>query len=242
MKYSPFNLLEITSYYLQQKVYILCVSNLNSLHLSTLVILFLGGNLTSLNPCLISTFPLTISQINNFNNEYYKNLNSLLYGLLSSILITIFTIFIFHKLVLHITLLSSLLTILIGLNLLQILKLNTPFFFNIPANLIRTNNSQTINWIIGFTVGISTSNCSTPILTTIIIWLDNSNSLLLGIIYITFYLIGYILPIYFLTYILTNIKDKESKFLVRTWNYIIPASGFLLIGIGFFSLLENIIT
>lgn len=241
MQYYFFNFLETISYYLQQTIYILCFSHLNSFHLSTLIIMFLGGSLTSLNPCLMSILPLSVYQIKSFS-KYYGTQDSLLYGLMSSTLATFFIIFIFNKLTLCISLLSPLLTIAIGLNLLQIIPLNMSFCFNIPIDLSKITSRRTISLIIGFTIGISTSNCSTPILATIIVWLENSNSFFLGILYTIFYLIGYISPVYALTYILTNINYKDNRVLIHVWNYIMPTSGFMLVGIGFFSLLEHIVT
>nr|QCI06157.1 Thiol:disulfide interchange protein [Dicranema revolutum] len=237
------HLLEIQSYYLQQKTYIFLSSSLSTINIISLASLIIGGFITSINPCLISILPLTLTKINKSIHNNRKK-NSLIYGLLSStILMIIFTILFsnyYNKLTQNIPLFKSLLTIILGLNLLQVLELNITYFNTNNWNKFQSQYSELlINWIIGFTIGISSLSCSTPILATIVIWLSASNNLLLGALYIVCYLIGYLLPILILIYITTDYNKLNQ--LTQIWNHVVPASGFLVLGIGFFSLLEHII-
>nr|QVY57936.1 cytochrome c biogenesis protein transmembrane region [Betaphycus gelatinus] len=238
-----FNLLELKSYYLQQEVYKLFFSQLHNAKLSTFVFIFIGGVFTSINPCSISILPLSLSSIQYQNNKKIRK-DIIIYGLISSLIIMISIISLlnisYYKLQLNIPFFSSLLTIILGLNLLQILEFN---IFDIDTSKIRIfgeNTNQFIStWIIGCAIGINSSSCSTPILTTIIIWLNNSNNFLLGAIYIGCYLIGYIAPLW----IIVNISIDNSiniSHMTNFWNYFTQTSGSILVGIGFFALLEHI--
>nr|WCH56033.1 thiol:disulfide interchange protein [Calliblepharis sp.] len=234
------NFLEMKSYYLQQKTYIILYSRLNYFYLSTCMLSLLGGILTCFNPCLISLLPISLSSIKDKHNINYTN--AIIYGLISSTIIIISMNFLFNKsyntLVIYIPIFSSILTILIGLHLLQLFKINFSFL-NFSNEIQEKSHDFMTYWILGFTIGISSSTCSTPILTTIIIWLNHSENLLLGTLYTVFYLIGYTLPLFLLINIITNYS--EIHIINNIWNYIIPTSGSILIATGFFSFLENIL-
>nr|YP_009773976.1 cytochrome c biogenesis protein transmembrane region [Caulacanthus okamurae]QIZ74593.1 cytochrome c biogenesis protein transmembrane region [Caulacanthus okamurae] len=241
MIYKFLNLFEIKLYYLQQKIYALFSADLNHLTLYTLILLFVGGVLTSLNPCLISTLPLATSQIYD-NSKAQKN--TVISGLISSVIFIIFVFFFFSKysnqLTIHLPLVSSILTIIIGLNILKILKLDITTN-NLNIQISRIENKKLIfNWITGFTIGLSSTSCSTPVLISTTYWLSHSKNSLLIILYLLIYLTGYTMPLYIFIYISFN-YNKMTMF-SKVWNYIIPAIGSLIVGIGFFSLLEYIFT
>nr|YP_010902587.1 thiol:disulfide interchange protein [Hypnea nidulans]WCH54442.1 thiol:disulfide interchange protein [Hypnea nidulans] len=192
------NVLEMKSYYLQQKTHILFYSRLNYSYLYSCILSFIGGILTFFNPCLISILPISLSSIKNIQIKKYQN--AFIYGLMSSniIIIIIITIFTqsYNKITIYIPIFSSILTICIGLNSLQILQPNFSFL-NQWLKINDNNNSFTTTLITGFTIGINSSTCSTPILTTITIWLNHSSNIQWGILYILFYLIGYTSPVFF---------------------------------------------
>nr|YP_010902786.1 thiol:disulfide interchange protein [Hypnea flava]WCH54840.1 thiol:disulfide interchange protein [Hypnea flava] len=195
---SIINFLNIQSYYLQQKIYILFYSKLNYSYVYTCTLSLIGGILTFFNPCLISILPISLSSIKNIQHKNYQN--NFIYGFISSNLIIITTITIFtqfyNKVSIYIPIFSSALTICIGLNLLQLLQIDFSVL-NTFLKMKKDDNYYFITWITGFTIGINSSTCSTPILTTIIIWLNYSSDILRGISYIIFYLIGYTLPVFF---------------------------------------------
>nr|YP_010902985.1 thiol:disulfide interchange protein [Hypnea pseudomusciformis]WCH55039.1 thiol:disulfide interchange protein [Hypnea pseudomusciformis]WCH56632.1 thiol:disulfide interchange protein [Hypnea pseudomusciformis] len=192
------NFLEMKSYYLQQLLYILFYSRLNYSYSYSCILSLIGGILTCFNPCLLSILPISLSSIQNIQTP--KNQTALMYGLIISniIIITIITIFTqsYNKITIYIPILSSILTIFIGLNLLQLLKLNF-YFLNKYLTINKNKNYWLTTLITGFTIGINSSTCSTPILTTITIWLNHSSNILSGISYILFYLIGYTMPVFF---------------------------------------------
>lgn len=242
MKYCFPNVLETNIYYLQQKIYSLFSSHLDQLNLYTLIIILIGGSLTSFNPCLISILPLSLSTLR-YSKTYDKSKNALLYGLISSSILMVFIILLCNNIYIrfmpYVKVLPSLLTIVVGLNLLQILKLNMSYL-EVLTHFKKLTNEQTINWIVGFSIGTSTSNCSTPILITIVVCLGNSDNIILATVYLLFYLLGYILPLYIFIHTITSINYTKNKTLVVTWNYITLIIGSLMIGSSFFSLLEHI--
>nr|YP_010903580.1 thiol:disulfide interchange protein [Hypnea wynnei]WCH56432.1 thiol:disulfide interchange protein [Hypnea wynnei] len=192
------NFLEMKSYYLQQKIYILFYSRLNYSYLYSCTLSLIGGILTFLNPCLISILPISFSSIQKINKKNYKN--AFIYGLTTSniiviIIITIFAQF-YSRIAFYIPIFSSILTICIGLNLLDLLQINFSFL-NKWLEIKKDNNYYITNWITGFTIGINSLTCSTPILTTITVWLNYSPSALWGGLYILFFLTGYTLPVFF---------------------------------------------
>nr|YP_010903184.1 thiol:disulfide interchange protein [Hypnea cornuta]WCH55637.1 thiol:disulfide interchange protein [Hypnea cornuta] len=192
------NFLEMKSYYLQQVLYILFYSRLNYSHSYTCMLSLICGILTFLNPCLLSILPISLSSIQNIETRKYQN--ALIYGLIISniVMITIIAIFTqsYNKVTIYIPTLSSMLTIFIGLNLLQLLKTNFSFL-NRHLKINNNKNYSITTLITGFTIGINSSTCSTPTLTTITIWLNYSSNILWGILYILFYLIGYTMPVFF---------------------------------------------
>nr|WCH56232.1 thiol:disulfide interchange protein [Hypnea sp.] len=230
--------LEMKSYYLQQKTYFIFYSRLNCFYLSTCILSLIGGILTCFNPCLISILPISLYAISSTQNK-----NTIIYGLISSTIIMVIITILFsrsyNELVTYLPILSYILTIIIGLNLLKLLKINISLFdFSNQIQLKQDSNNFITYWILGFTIGVSSSTCSTPILTTIIIWLNHSKNLLWGTLYTLFYLMGYTLPLFFITYTIKNYA--KINIMNNIWNYLIPTSGSILIAIGFFGLLENI--
>lgn len=232
--------LETQAYYMQQSIYQLLSSELKNGKPYTFILLIIGGLITSLNPCFISMTPVILSYINyNTKEDNYRFM--VITGLATS-LITILTIGIvlndYYKIIiLNIPIFTSFTVIIIGLNLLNIINAN--FFGDIFLLRNTLNNNTNIpNFFLGFIFGLSSCSCSTPILASLIIWLYNSNNFLLSITYIIFYIIGYTIPIIILINI-TNNYNNITK-ISQLWNYIMPLSGSIILGVGIFSLLENI--
>lgn len=192
------NFLDIQSYYIQQKIYILFYSRLNYSFLYSCILSLIGGILTCCNPCLISILPISLSSIKNIQQKSYQN--AFIYGLISSniIIITIIIIFtqFYTKVSIYIPIFSSILTIYIGLNLLQLLQIDFSFLSQF-LTIKKDDQYSFTTWMTGFTIGINSSTCSTPILTTIITWFNHSSDILRSILYILFYLTGYTLPVFF---------------------------------------------
>lgn len=230
------NFLQIQFYFFQQNIYKIVSYELNHFHISIFLLLFTSGILTSINPCFISIIPISI-----YSTMESKNKNIFILGLMTSIISIIIVALMlnnyYQKLIIHIPILSSFTMIIIGLNLLDVLKysniyLNSKNIYQSKLNLILKN------YITGFIIGLSSSTCSTPILINILFWISYSNNLLLGVIYLLFYLIGYIFPLLLL--INMNIHSMKLNIINKLWNYLVPFSGSFMLSLGIFSLLETI--
>lgn len=231
---------DTTIYYLQQSLSLLIYSQLQSSSAWTFIVLFIGGIITSLNPCLLSILPITISYI---NADQYKKTSkfSFLAGLLTSFLSIILFVLLLNKQYIYVVnkipALASIGTILIGLNLLQILSFPS---FSINARSINDSfmRQHLKDYIIGLILGLGSLPCSTPILITILLWLSSCSNFFLSIIYLNVYIAGYMIPLI----ILVNLTSfsKQALSVATIWNVIVSISGCFILGSGIFSLLENI--
>ena len=231
-------LLETKFYYLEQYI-----SNLLSLELSkltpiTLLILVISGLFTSLNPCFISLIPLGISSISNKKNNFNQNF-LFIFGLICSLFILIIgTYYISYKyfwIIKALPTISSILIVILGLYLLKIVNI-----YILPIqiqNLIKTKNSSLRNILIGSIVGLTSTPCNTPILTTIVLWISSTSSFLIGLIYIGFYLIGIIIPLIAILFLIN--RYKSFNLFNRIWYYYIEFSGSIVLGIGILSFLSK---
>nr|QCI07360.1 Thiol:disulfide interchange protein [Leiomenia cribrosa] len=234
--YLLFNFLEIHFYIFQQNIYKIISFELGHFKIAIFLLLFVSGILTSINPCFLSIIPLSISYLLD-----YKTKNTFILGLISSF-ISIIVLYLllnisYQKLIINIPLFSSFTMIVVGLNILNILKFNRIYLNS--NNIYKKNLKSSLkNYVIGFIIGISSASCSTPILINILFWISYSNNLLLGAIYLLFYLIGYITPLLFLIHI--SINSMKLNFINKVRDFLIPFSGSFMLSLGVFSLLENI--
>lgn len=234
------SILETRSYYIQQTIYQFLSFELKEPTLYTIVLLFIGGLLTSFNPCFISINPIIISYINyNKKNPNYKFM--ILTGLISSfVTLIIFGIILnnYSKIIiLNTPIFTSSLIIVIGLNFLNIINLNSLNSIILKYNIFY-KSTNIPSFILGFIFGLSSCSCSTPILASLTIWLHHNQNFVLGIAYIIIYTLGYITPVIILIEI-TNIYNKITA-ITKIWRFFTPLSGSFCISIGFFSLLENL--
>nr|YP_009296286.1 cytochrome c biogenesis protein transmembrane region [Sebdenia flabellata]AOM65221.1 cytochrome c biogenesis protein transmembrane region [Sebdenia flabellata] len=236
------NNFDVSIYYIQQQFSLFISSQLNHVTPTTLSLLFIGGIFTSLNPCLIPILSITFSYIY-VNKHKQINKNFFILGITNSFIIMIIITSIlnkkYHELFNTIPILSSILTIFIGLSLMKILNLSkfSTYTYQI-SDLFITKLLK--DYTAGIILGLSSSPCSTPILITILLWLSHSENLILGIVYLNIYILGYILPLF----ILVNLTFHHNQLanITKLWNIIIPISGCFILGSGIFSLLDKIFT
>lgn len=231
-------------YYLEYNIQFLLINQLQEAKPTILIILFISGLITSLNPCFFPIFAIAISYIYG-NNEKLSNKYMLISGLLTSFLIVlIFTLLInyqSHKLVLIMPIFSAFFMILIGLNLLKIFNLSK-FFFKTGKNPnffnVFLKKNRLYNYLSGIIIGLSSIPCNGPIILTITFWISHCQNNLIALIYVLFYFSGYIFPIYSLI----RLKNYRNSFnlissTLNTFNYV---GGSFILGFGIFSLLQKI--
>nr|UAD87108.1 thiol:disulfide interchange protein [Gracilaria pacifica] len=241
MTFHFLSIINYQTYNIEQHLYNILASQINSFHPTIFIFLIISGLLTSFNPCFLSTIPISLSYI--YGEKLTSNNKTIfMFGILSStiLFIIIFQILdIQYEYLLHIfPLLSYITTTLISLNLLQILEFNNSF--NYPNNLYHklSFTSSLYKYVTGLIIGISSSSCTTPILLIILFWISSCKSWLLGIIYTTTYLLSYTLPIYLI--INHNINFNQINKWPLIWNNVTFFSGCSMLGYSIFSLLTII--
>ncbi|MEA5534206.1 cytochrome c biogenesis protein CcdA [Crocosphaera sp. XPORK-15E] len=238
-------ILQNQAYYLEQFANKLVSTQLNHLSLVSIAIIFLAGLLTSLTPCMLSMLPITVAYIGGYESQgklqgviqstwFSLGLATTLAGLgiLAASLGKIY-----GQIGLGLPIFVSIISILMGLNLLELIPLRFPSFGGsdwitdeLPAGVR--------SYSLGLTFGLIASPCSTPVLATLLAWVATKQDLMLGGVLLLSYTAGYVMPLILAGTFTATIKKLLE---LRRWSaWINPVSGVLLIGFGMFSLLSRL--
>lgn len=237
------NNLNLAIYTYQQNLSLALYYNSDFYDIAQYVTLFLGGVITSLNPCSISIFPILFSYINN-SKKTKDTTNKLIIGIFISRTIIIGTSILLNEAYKnfshYIPFFTSISTILIGLNLLQILYLSN-FSINKYLIFLSKLNKVLKDYSIGLILGFSSLSCTTSIHFALGQFINspNNNNITLSLFYITIYILGYMSPVVILTNI-NNIYIKLNN-ITRTWNTISYLNGCLVLSFGIFHFLETLL-
>nr|YP_063533.1 thiol:disulfide interchange protein [Gracilaria tenuistipitata var. liui]AAT79608.1 thiol:disulfide interchange protein [Gracilaria tenuistipitata var. liui] len=237
------HILDYQFYHLEQNIYNILGSQINSANPTVFMILILSGLLTSMNPCLISIIPISISYIY-AEKLTDKNKQIFVLGILTSTFLSLILFELLNKQYEYLShifpVLSDITLIVISLHLLQILEFNT--------NILKINKlleqllliPSLYNYITGITIGITSSTCTAPILLIILLWISSCKSWLLGIAYIITYLFSYIFPIYLIIHNSWNYQQINKWPII--WNNITLFSACIMLGYSIFSFLNILFT
>ena len=238
--------LETQLYYIESFADNLVTTQLDHLSLVSMGIIFLAGLLTSLTPCMLSMLPITIGYIGGYESQgrwqaatqsswFALGLASTL-AILGIIATTIGKVY--GQIGIGLPILVSLIAILMGLNLLEILPLRFPSLGAtewIADELPRGVRS----YLLGLTFGLVASPCSTPVLATLLAWVATTQDLLLGAGLLLAYALGYVAPLVLAGTFTASIKKLLE---LRRWSgWINPVSGTLLVLFGVFSLFNRLV-
>ena len=212
--------------------------NFNSL---SLLIVFAGGLLTSLGPCSLSLLPITVAYLAGFkgNQSPLQRSVSFCSGIVISLVILgILSSFlgkIYGQLPNLFSILISMLALIMGLNLVGILKFSFPsgpdpeiWKEKVPPSLAPVSA--------GLAFGLVSSPCTTPVLAVLLAWVAKEGSILTGTIFLSSFAIGQVLPLLVAGTFAASIPKLLSLRSIGKW--IPPISGVILITVGSISLLS----
>ena len=205
----------------------------------TIFLIFTAGLLTSLGPCSLSLLPVTIAYIGGTENNKFK-LVSFSTGIISSLIVlgalSGFLGKIYGQLPSYYTSLIALIAIIMGLNLLGILKFQFP---NGPDfEFIRDKVPPFLTpFVIGGAFGLASSPCITPVLASLLAWVSQAKSPTISIIFLFFFGLGQVMPLIIAGATTENLKQFLE---IRKFSKVIPTlSGVFLVSIGILNLFSN---
>ena len=232
-------------YQLEQFANQLVSSQLTHLNWLSLTVVFMAGLLTSLTPCMLSMLPVTIGYIGGYENQGrgHAAIQSTWFSLgLATTLAGLGIVAaslgkIYGQIGSGLPIFVSMIAILMGLNLLELIPIKLPYLGN--SDWITNNFAPGIrSYFLGLTFGLVASPCSTPVLATLLAWVASTQDLLLGGVLLLFYTVGYVTPLIVAGTFTASLKKLLE---LRRWSiWINPVSGILLISFGFLSLLSRL--
>ena len=207
----------------------------------SILIVFMGGLLTSLGPCSLSLLPITVAYLAGFKNNQnpIQRTISFCSGIVISLVILgILSSFlgkIYGQLPILFSLFISLLAIIMGLNLLGILKFSLPlgpdpeiWKTNVPSPLAPVSA--------GLAFGLASSPCTTPVLAVLLAWIAKQGNALSGTIFLGSFAIGQIVPLFIAGTFAASIPKLLS--FRRFGKWVPPISGVILLTVGLLSLIS----
>tara|TARA_B100000475_G_scaffold164966_1_gene126094 strand:+ start:174 stop:914 length:741 start_codon:yes stop_codon:yes gene_type:complete len=207
----------------------------------TLLIVFTGGLLTSLGPCSLSLLPITVAYLAGFKNKQKPLQKTISFcgGIVVSLVIlgslSGFLGKIYGQLPGFFSIFISLLAIVMGLNLLGLLKFSLPsgpdpeiWTSKVPPSFAPVSA--------GLAFGLASSPCTTPVLAVLLAWVAKQGNPLSGTIFLASFAIGQIVPLFIAGTFAASIPKLLSLRPIGKW--VPPISGVILLSVGLISLLS----
>lgn len=202
------------------------------------ILALLGGILTSLSPCCLSTIPLVIGYVGKDNNDTKKSfVLSVLFALGMTMTFTILGVVasLFGR-ILNIN--SNLWYIVLG-TIMVLMALQVWGVFNFVPSSYAVSKNKKIGYVGAFLAGalggLFSSPCSTPILVVILAFVAKEGSLLYGILLLLLYSIGHsILLIIVGTSTSTLRKITNSSNYGVFSNVLKVSTGLIILILGFY--------
>jgi cytochrome c-type biogenesis protein len=232
-------------YELEQFADNLVSTQLTHLTALSIAIIFTAGLLTSLTPCMLSMLPITIGYIGGYEakGRLQAAIQSTWFALglattLAGLGILAATLGrVYGQVGVGLPIIVSLIAIIMGLNLLELLPLKLPSWGGMEW-ISQDWPEGLRSYLIGLTFGLVASPCSTPVLATLLAWIASTQDMILGAVLLLTYTVGYVTPLVLAGTFTASIKKILE---LRQWSgWITPISGALLLGFGIFSLLSRI--
>ena len=205
----------------------------------TVFLIFTAGLLTSLGPCSLSLLPITIAYVGGTKKNRFKLISfscGVIFSLVTLGALSGFLGKIYGQLPSYYSSLVALIAIIMGLNLLGILKFQLP---NGPDLRFMENKLPSLltPFIIGGAFGFASSPCITPVLATLLAWVSQANNPTIAIIFLLFFGFGQVTPLLLAGATTENLQQFLE---LRKYSQIIPTlSGLFLVSLGILNLVSN---
>nr|WP_320673969.1 cytochrome c biogenesis CcdA family protein [Prochlorococcus sp. MIT 1341] len=208
----------------------------------TIAIVFLGGLLTSLGPCSLSLLPVTVAYLAGFDNQAapWRRSVSFCSGIIFSLIflgsLSGLVGRIYGQVPPLIPTIVSILAILMGLNLLGLIKLPFPEGPDPKAWQERVPTAYA-PVAAGMAFGFASSPCSTPVLAVLLGWIAQHGNPFIGSIFLAAFGIGQVIPLMLAGTAAATIPNLLAIRPITKW---IPAlSGIFFLSTGLLSLLSR---
>lgn len=208
----------------------------------TFIVVYIGGILTSISPCILTMIPVTVGYIGGYGNEQPTSRIrgfslSFIFVLGLSFTFAIFGIIavmmgkVFGQLGNAWYYVIAALAIIMGLHLLGVINIKFPGLKELPfkkAGFIPT-------FLIGMMFGLVMSPCATPVLAVIIAYVASTGNLLYGAALLFVYGLGHGLPLIVAGTFTATIKQLPR--FRKVSHYVTLASGVIMIVLGLYFLI-----
>ena len=208
----------------------------------TLALVFAGGALTSLGPCSLSLLPVTLAYLAGFEDGQPPWQRSLAFcgGIVGALVIlgSLSGLIgrIYGQVPALIPSLVAVLAIVMGLNLLGVLRIPLPagpdpnhWRSKVPAPLAPV--------AAGLAFGVAASPCTTPVLAVLLGWIAQSGRPLVGMALLTSFGIGQVVPLLIAGTFAAAVPKLLALRSVGRW--VPPTSGVVLLATGILTLIAR---
>lgn len=215
---------------------------MNHVSLLTFILVYLGGIITSISPCILTMIPVTVGYIGGYSEEKES---SKVRGFILSLtfvlgLSTTFALFglvavslgkVFGQLGDNWYYFLAALAIIMGLNLLGVINLSFPGLKELSAKRV---SGLLPAYLLGMSFGLVMSPCATPVLAVIVAFVASTGRILYGAALLFVYGLGHGLPLIIAGTFTATIKQLPR--FRKISHYITYGSGVIMILLGLYFL------